>query len=103
MPTLATQTHTKPLIKIKEKGQLTLPMKLRARHGLKIGDYVEVTEEKGRIVLVPQDIVPRDPRVDAILTEALADIRAGRVVPYRDHKQFVRWSATKEGKNFLKQ
>ena len=45
-----------PLVKVKEKGQVTLPAKIRERHGLSVGDYVEVREEGNRIVLVPQAV-----------------------------------------------
>lgn len=94
-------TKVPSLVRIKEKGQLTLPAKLRARHGLRIGDYVEVREEDGHIMLVLQDVVPRDPVVDAMIAEGLADIRAGRTAPFHSKKQFDTWLTTKEGKRFL--
>jgi len=91
-----------PLIKIKEKGQLTLPAKIRARHGLAIGDYVEVMEEGNRIVLVPQSIAPRHPQIDAAIAEGLADIRAGRTVPFTNKETFDAWLLTEDGKQFTK-
>ena len=89
-----------PLVKIKEKGQLTLPAKIRERHGLAVGDYVEITEEGSRIVLVPQEVTERHPAVDAAIAEGLADIRAGRTVPFTDKKAFDAWLETDEGKQF---
>ena len=92
------------LVKIKEKGQLTLPAKMRARHGLAIGDYVEVKEEGRRIVLVPQSVVPRHAAIDAALAEALADVRAGRVSPAFDRAEdFEAWLETDDGKAFANQ
>ena len=90
-----------PLVKIKEKGQLTLPAKIRARHGLAVGDYVEVKEEGSRIVLVPQEVVARHPEIDAAIAEGLADIAAGRVTPsFTNMKELDAWLETDEGKKF---
>jgi AbrB family looped-hinge helix DNA binding protein len=89
------------LVKIKEKGQLTLPAKMRARHGLAIGDYVEMLEDGKRIVLVPQDVAPRHPAIDAALAEGLADVRAGRVSPaFGTTEAFEAWLETDAGKRF---
>ena len=60
-----------PLVRIKEKGQVTLPAKIRERRGLHTGDYMEVQEEGNRIVLIPQEIAPRHPEID----KAIADHR----------------------------
>ena len=90
-----------PLVKIKEKGQLTLPAKIRERHGLAVGDYVEITEEGNRIVLVPQDVVERHPVIDAAIAEGLADIQAGRVTPaFESMEAFETWLETDKGKQF---
>jgi AbrB family looped-hinge helix DNA binding protein len=90
-----------PLVKIKEKGQVTLPAKIRERHGLDTGDYVEIKEEGNRIVLIPQEVAPRHPEIDAALTEALADERAGRISPaFENAEDFHAWLETKEGKRF---
>lgn len=92
-----------PLVKIKEKGQVTLPAKIRARHGLDVGDYVEVKEEGNRIILIPQEVAPRHPEIDAALAEALADVRAGRVTPaFRNMDEYRAWRKTPEGKKFAK-
>ncbi len=90
-----------PLVKIKEKGQVTLPAKLRERHGLSVGDYVEVIEEGNRIVLIPQDVAPRHPEIDAALAEALDDERAGRMTPaFSNMAEFNEWRASPAGKKF---
>ena len=90
-----------PLVKIKDKGQVTLPAKIRERLGLDVGDYVEVTEEGNRIVLIPQAVAPRHPAIDAALEAALADERAGRVTPEFDSmEELEAWLETDEGKKF---
>ena len=37
--------------RVTERGQITLPKKLRDRYGIRPGQYVEVHDEGGRIVL----------------------------------------------------
>ena len=90
-----------PLVKIKGKGQMTLPAKIRERHGLNMGDYVEVTEEGNRIILIPQQVAPRHPGIDAALAEALEDVRAGRTAPFTDKASFDAWLKTEEGQQFI--
>ena len=90
-----------PLVKIKGKGQVTLPAKIRERQGLDVGDCVEVREEGNRIVLIPQQVAPRHPEIDTALTEALADVRAGRVTPAFDRMEDLEaWLETDKGKQF---
>ena len=90
-----------PLVKIKEKGQLTLPAKLRERHGLAVGDYVEITEEGSRIVLIPQEVVERHPVIDAAVAEGLADISAGRMTPaFSSMAEYRAWRKSPAGKKF---
>lgn len=91
------------LVKIKDKGQLTLPAKLRERHQLAVGDYVDVREEGGRIVLVPQDVAERYPVVDAAIADGLDDVRAGRVTPaFESMREYRAWRKTPEGKKFAR-
>jgi AbrB family looped-hinge helix DNA binding protein len=92
-----------PLVKIKDKGQVTLPVKLRERHGLAVGDYVEITEDGSRTVLVPQEVVERHPAIDAAIAEGLTDIRAGRVTPaFANMQEYRAWRKTPEGKKFAR-
>lgn len=90
-----------PLVKVLPKGQVTLPSKLRQKAGIGVGDYVEVRQEGTRIVLIPQEVAPRHPAIDAALEEALADERAGRVSPkFSSMEEFETWLETAEGKKF---
>lgn len=61
-----------PIVKVKTKGQVTLPTSMRQRMGLKVGDLLKVDEDRGNIVLSPQTIVDRR------LAESIADFKAGR-------------------------
>jgi AbrB family looped-hinge helix DNA binding protein len=90
-----------PMVKIKEKGQVTLPAKIRERRGLHTGDYMEVQEEGNRIVLIPQEIAPRHPEIDKAIAEGLSDVRSGRVTPaFKNMAQYRVWRKTPAGKKF---
>ncbi len=60
------------IIKLKTKGQITLPARLRDQVGLNIGDMLKVKVEAGKITLTPQSIVDRR------LAESLEDFKKGR-------------------------
>ena len=44
---------------IKSRGQITLPAKIRKVLGLNAGDLLEVEVSRGRIVLIPLQVVQR--------------------------------------------
>jgi AbrB family looped-hinge helix DNA binding protein len=104
LPTIATsQGAAMPLVKIQEKGQVTLPAKIRHEVGLNSGDLVMIEKEGDRIVLIPQAVVARDPVTDAAITEGLEDIRAGRVTPaFPTMEALEAWLRSDEGKKFSK-
>ena len=60
------------LVKVKTKGQVTIPTALRRRAGLSVGDLLEAKMERGKITLTPQSLVDRH------IQEGLEDIRNGR-------------------------
>ncbi len=43
---------------VSEKGQITIPKPLRVRLGIRVGQVLEVKEERGRLVMTKR--VPRD-------------------------------------------
>jgi AbrB family looped-hinge helix DNA binding protein len=45
------------LVRVQEKGQVTLPSELRRRLGLKKGDLVAVVETEDGILITPQEVV----------------------------------------------
>jgi AbrB family looped-hinge helix DNA binding protein len=47
------------IVKVKTKGQVTIPTILRQQAGLNIGDFLETKIEGGNIVLKPQTLVDR--------------------------------------------
>lgn len=61
-----------PLVKVKDKYQVTLPASLRRKAGLAVGDLLEATVEGKKITLSPKSVVDRE------LALALEDVRKGR-------------------------
>jgi AbrB family looped-hinge helix DNA binding protein len=74
-----------PLIRVKDKAQITLPVKVRRALNIHEGDYLEVSVEGEKVVLRPQTVLDRVPEVtlsaagEQALDEGLEDVRAGRV------------------------
>ena len=65
-----------PVVRVKRKFQVTIPAEVRTRLGLGEGDYLEVTEEDGHIVLKPKVVLDKpDERALAQLEAILERIR----------------------------
>ncbi len=60
------------LVKLKTNGQVTLPVELRERAGLSVGDLLEAKIEKGRITLTPKSLI------DSHISESEDQIRKGK-------------------------
>lgn len=45
------------LVRIQEKGQVTLPVEVRRKLGLKKGDLVAVEATEGAVVITPQEVL----------------------------------------------
>jgi AbrB family looped-hinge helix DNA binding protein len=60
------------IVKVKTKGQVTLPTAIRERAGLNIGDLLEAKVEEGKITLTPKTLVDRH------IAESIADFKDGR-------------------------
>ena len=60
-------------IRVKRKGQVTIPLELRSKLGIEEGALLEAKEEAGVIVLRP---TPR--------------LKGGKVVGEKEHKQVIR-------------
>jgi AbrB family looped-hinge helix DNA binding protein len=56
-----------PLVKVKEKFQITLPAELRQALHLAVGDMLEATVEQDKIVLTPKAIVNRTAAWDRVI------------------------------------
>jgi AbrB family looped-hinge helix DNA binding protein len=70
-----------PLVRVKQKFQVTIPDDVRKQAGLEVGDFLEASTKGNVITLKPKTIVDRHPEIDARLREALKDIKEGRVSP----------------------
>jgi len=80
-----------PLVRVKQKFQVTIPDDVRRRVGLEVGDMLEASTKNNMITLRPKIVVDRHPAIDARLREGLADIKAGRVYgPFDSAKDLVR-------------
>ena len=58
---------TLPLVKVKEKFQITLPAELRQALHLAVGDMLEATVEQDKIVLTPKAVVDRTAAWDRVI------------------------------------
>ena len=81
--------------KIQNKGQVTIPTVVRRQAGLSKGDLVNFVFKRGQIVITPKPVIDRSKFptaddeytpaqrkiIDARLTKADADIKAGRLSP----------------------
>lgn len=78
-----------PLTKVTRRYQVTIPASLRQALGIEIGDIMEVTQEKNRIVMIPKTLV--DKQIEERLAEGLEDIKKGRVLgPFKTAKEAMR-------------
>ena len=74
------------LIKIQNKYQITLPKAVREFFDLKVGDYVEIDKNDGKILLRPVSVIPKDqryfhtPEWQAMEAEADKDIEEGNLL-----------------------
>jgi AbrB family looped-hinge helix DNA binding protein len=72
------------IVKIREKSQITIPSSIRKELGIKEGDYLEVTREGDRILLIPKIVIDKNSiqlskKGEKYLQEALDDVKEGRV------------------------
>jgi AbrB family looped-hinge helix DNA binding protein len=87
---------TVPLVKVKEKFQVTLPASVRRKAGLAVGDLLEANVEGKKITLTPKSVVDRE------LALALEDVRKGRVYgPFSSAKEMIQ-SLHREAKKLRK-
>ena len=74
-----------PLLRVKSKYQVTLPVQLRQRAGLRVGDLLEAKIERGSITLTPKSVVDRG------ILDGLKDITAGRFIgPFNNAREAMK-------------
>jgi len=87
---------TVPLVRVKEKYQVTLPASVRRKAGLAVGDLLEANVKGKKITLMPKSVVDRE------LALALEDVRKGRVYgPFSSAKEVIQ-SLHREAKKLRK-
>jgi AbrB family looped-hinge helix DNA binding protein len=88
-----------PISKLGQRRQVVIPKEICEDLGLDVGDFVEVQQVSGTVVIKPKKLVDADEvltarqkaDIDARLAEAEADIRAGRVYgPFDSVKSMVK-------------
>lgn len=83
------------LMRVRPKGQLTLPDSIRRAVHLEEGDYLEVAVEEGAIVMRPKKLIDADqawfwsPTWQRGEREASEDIARGRVRRSADADEFL--------------
>lgn len=77
------------LVRVKDKYQVTLPVEVRRKAGLAVGDLLEAKVKGKLITLTPKALVNRA-LIDKQLEEGLEDVRRGRVDgPYATAKELI--------------
>ncbi len=65
-----------PLVRVKQKFQVTLPVEVREQLDIGEGDLLEATVQDKSVVLTPKAVVDKK-SLDMYLDERLAELRAG--------------------------
>ena len=92
---------TVPLVKVKEKYQVTLPSAVRQKAGVAVGDLLEARVQGKKITLTPKVAVDRA-LIEKRLAEGLEDLKKGRVYgPFSSAKEAIR-SLHREAKKVRK-
>lgn len=83
------------IVRVKTKGQVTIPVRVRRDLGLEEGDYIEVQKSGRSITITPKNVVDRHPEIDAAIAEGLKDVREGRMTPpFRSVKELMKYLKT---------
>ena len=72
-----TGENTMPLVKVKNKFQITIPPKVRDEVHIKEGDFLEIEAQGETIIIKPKSIVDRN-SVAASIDEGMEDYKKGR-------------------------
>jgi AbrB family looped-hinge helix DNA binding protein len=92
------------IIKVQNKGQVTIPTRLRTQAGIEQGDMMEASFHHGKIILVPKVVIDRSKfptaddeytptqrkTVDRRLAKADEDVKKGRLHgPFETHEALM--------------
>lgn len=79
-----------PLVKVKEKYQVTLPASVRRKAGVAVGDLLEAKVQGKKITLTPKLVVDRAV-IEKRLAESFEDFSKGRVHgPFSSAREAIR-------------
>jgi AbrB family looped-hinge helix DNA binding protein len=84
---------TLPLVKVKEKFQITLPAELREKLNLAVGDILEATTDGKTIVLKPKAVIDRAEawqRVIDVMDRVHANLPPSTQDPIEEEKEIAR-------------
>jgi len=76
------------LIKLRNRAQITLPKEVVKTLGLKNGDDLEIELKRGRVIITPVAVIPKDelwawkPEVRAVIEEGRKEAREGKLKAY---------------------
>ena len=72
------------LVSVKSKFQVVIPQNVRRRIGLRVGDLLEASIERGKITFTPKTVVDRG------IAESLLDFKQGRSYgPFENPEELV--------------
>ncbi|MBF0563894.1 MAG: AbrB/MazE/SpoVT family DNA-binding domain-containing protein [Nitrospirae bacterium] len=87
-----------PLVKVKNKFQVTIPTEIREKAHIKEGDILEVVFQDKAIVFKPKVVLDRE-SAEASIADGLKDYQEGRVFgPFDSVKEFK--DALPKARNF---
>jgi AbrB family looped-hinge helix DNA binding protein len=92
-----------PLVRVKQKFQITLPAEVREELHIEEGDLLEAVVHDDSVVLTPKAVVDKK-SLDAYLTERLEELRAGKTVgPFGSMEEYDEYvKRTSRGLSFSK-
>ncbi|MBS3983781.1 MAG: AbrB/MazE/SpoVT family DNA-binding domain-containing protein [Dethiobacter sp.] len=76
------------LIKLRNRAQITLPKEVVKTLGLKNGDDLEIEIKRGRVIITPIAVIPKDelwawkPEIRAAIEEGRKEVREGKLKTY---------------------
>ena len=94
------------LIRVQNKGQVTIPTRVRSLAGISEGDLVEASFQRGKIILTPKIVIDRSKfaaaddeytpeqrrTIDARLAHSAEDIKRGRTYgPFKTADEAIKF------------
>jgi len=77
-----------PIVKVMQHRQVAIPKELFEQLDLDIGDYLEAKIKDGKLIYVPQELLPR--QVERDIEKAFEDIKAGRTKRFKNVEALIK-------------